>query len=789
MRILLLFALVLFSLKLFGLEITISKGLEDKKPYSVINIDNPETFLCEAQKDKFGDFKELICTFSKVPKTPIKPLENEFFHIEAKTIKSNFFLIIKAKHKLYYKPIIFDLVKDTETFDPKTNVSKRWVVVGYVDELPFIKQNPYNEMAISFPFFMDNEPLPYIGGLDLKGNPVHIKNSEDVKAYVSVKELFKLAKYDNCIDRADEVLQFYPDTLFKSELIFYKIKSLFKLRMYEAVIELAKHFLHEFSSDENVPEVLSLTAVSYYKNGQYTDADYFFDRLFNEHAMSVYSKWGLIYKGDMAVDSGEDKKARKYFKRALLETREMDIAATAAFKIAKLNVREGKYEQAKKYIDKILKAKEEFFFKHYEEAKELMMALAESEHYLEAANIDEAILKFMNKRHEDYENNLRLLGIWLSKTPQKQRAVAALERYIKEFNDGLYIEEVEKIRDGLFFGIKEKDTKKLLAKYDKLIQTYGNDPIGQKALYEKAKLMLEKKMYSDILQIKEQILALDAEMYPDKEKIIKQAALGLMENALEARECQLVLDIQKDYNITVSSKWDEGLFECFIKAADYQKAKTIAKRNLKTKNIQEKQKWLYKYAKVDFDTANYSEAIEAANDLIALSDDIDKTPYNDIYRTLFDAYDRLGNFDGMVQSIEKIEELFGLSYKDIDRYVDMINVGVAKKDDNIIIKYGKKLYDLQRRLGSHAQSPFVEFALYQAYMNKQQYEKALEVIASLDDVQLSPKERSRQQYLKGAVLDKLWRDKEAIRAYKASIEADKNSAWAKLAQNALELSE
>ena len=57
----------------------------------------------------------------------------------------------------------------------------------------------------------------------------------------------------------------------------------------------------------------------------------------------------------------------------------------------------------------------------------------------------------------------------------------------------------------------------------------------------------------------------------------------------------------------------------------------------------------------------------------------------------------------------------------------------------------------------------------------------------LDKLKLKPKVRARQKYLKGAVLDKLWRDDEAIKAYKEAIKADENSAWAKLAKSALEI--
>ncbi|NPA66337.1 MAG: hypothetical protein GXO11_05575 [Epsilonproteobacteria bacterium] len=73
-------------------------------------------------------------------------------------------------------------------------------------------------------------------------------------------------------------------------------------------------------------------------------------------------------------------------------------------------------------------------------------------------------------------------------------------------------------------------------------------------------------------------------------------------------------------------------------------------------------------------------------------------------------------------------------------------------------------------------------------MSKKMYKQALEVIESLlKNVQLSLEEKSRAYYLKGVVLEKMWRDLEAIKAYKNAIEADKNTPWAKLAQSALDI--
>jgi tetratricopeptide (TPR) repeat protein len=94
---------------------------------------------------------------------------------------------------------------------------------------------------------------------------------------------------------------------------------------------------------------------------------------------------------------------------------------------------------------------------------------------------------------------------------------------------------------------------------------------------------------------------------------------------------------------------------------------------------------------------------------------------------------------------------------------------------------------IQTKSNSHPQSPFVEFTLYQAYIAKDEYYKALNVILSLDKVDLKPSNRAREKYLLGSIYTKLWRDDEAKKAYSESIKADKNSPWAKLSKSAMSL--
>lgn len=221
-----------------------------------------------------------------------------------------------------------------------------------------------------------------------------------------------------------------------------------------------------------------------------------------------------------------------------------------------------------------------------------------------------------------------------------------------------------------------------------------------------------------------------------------------------------------------------------MKGANYTLAKNIAASHLDSKEIAQRKKWLYRYIKVDFSTGNYSEVIEAGKELISLIEDNKESEYQDIYRILFDTYQRLENNSKMLETIVSIEKVYGINYKDIERYVAVMAVGDERNDDNIVIKYGREVMKIQNSSNSFAQSPFVEFTLYQAYLNKGDFNKALEIIKSLERVELTPNQRSRQKYLLGTTYDKLWRDDEAREAYSEAIKSDPSSAWAELAKDA-----
>ena len=771
----------------FALEISLSGAKENFKSYSTLHLNDDKPFLCQEMKDDFDVVKQVVCAFNKKPSSNIKKLQNSFFKIENKIKNKTFFLIITPFEKIKLYPMIFDMTKEKSIYQADVQLSNHWMLIGYTDELPHIKKEKTSDKAINFPFELIEDNLPYVGGLDLKGNPVHIKKAGDVTEYLNIKEYFEEKRFDKCLDLISEVTRDYPNSLFKAELIYYKIKVYAEVKDYDKVVELSKEYLREYSSDENVPEVLSIVANSYYKIGMNSDADYFFDRLFSEHENSVYAEWGYIYKANMLEAGGGASKALPFYEKALNETQDIDVAATAAFELAYFKTLYASKKEAAEYIMKIVNAKPEYFMKYLKRSMDMMYQFEEEEEYSAAAYIAKSIVKEMKKSNDLHEEFLKDAGVWLSKTNEKQKALDTLNEYISLYEEGLFETEVSIAKDELFFDTSDANFSVKLDEYNTLIDTYKDDYIGERAVYEKAKLLLDNNLYSDVLGIEDSLLGLDSELFKDIKKIIQDSAIGAMKLSLKNSECQNVLDLSSDYNITLSNEWDDGVYRCSMKGGDYQLANKVSERNLKSKDIEYRKKWLYRYIMVDFATGNYSDVIEASKDLIALIEDDKGSKYKDVYRTLFDTYQRLESKDKLLDAIVDIQNVFGRDYKDIERYIAVMSMGSEQKDDNIVIKYGEEVFEIQKRSKSYVQSPFVEFTLYQSYLNIEDLEKALQVVKSLDSVELKKLSRARQKYLLGTVLAKLWRDDEAQKAYQDAIDADPSSPWATLAKSAKDI--
>ncbi|MDD5399734.1 MAG: tetratricopeptide repeat protein [Sulfurimonas sp.] len=780
--------LVFLSINVFALEISLQGAKEKHQDYSTLHLKDKDKFLCQEIKDDFGVVVKIVCAFTKSPTQKIQKIQNSFFEIDTESKKKTFFLVIKPYHKMKLMPIVFNLTKDDTTFSSNVELSNHWMIVGYKEVIPYMDKRADSDVSINFPFTSSEDKFPYVGSLDINGNPVYVKRVGDVTDYIKIKKNYKEKNYEHTLGLINDIMKEYPNSLFKAELLFYKIRVYSKLGENEKLIEVAKDYLRDYSSDENVPEVLSLIARSCDKAGMSSDADYFYDRLFSEHADSVYAKWGYIYMAQALEISGNSAKAKALYEKVLKETDNIDVALEASYKLAQNNLASSNFKEAAEHIQKIIKARPEFFSnENTDRSMGMMYEFIDNSDYISGTTIAKAIFEHMEPDDDRYEKLSKNIGIWLSKTEQKKEALAALNVYLEKFSEGDFVKEVQVAKDALFFDVNDENASAKLTAFDKLMQEYGGDSIGNKAIYEKAKLLMSEGKFKAALDMEKQLLTLDAQEYQDIPKLITDAAIGTMKKALEAKECNSVLVISSQHKIELSNEWDDGIYECAMKGADFMLAKKMADRNLKSKDIQQRKKWLYRYIKVDFATGNYSNVIEASKELITLIGNDQNSEYKDVHRYIFDTYHRLEDANRMIEAITNLIKVYKDDYVDVDRYVAIMVVGSNKKDNNLVIEYGEKIMKIQKISVSHAQSPFVEFALYQAYIDRENYNRAYEVIKSLDTLELNKSDRSRQKYLLGNILTKLWKDKDAQKAYQEAIDADKNSAWAQLAKSAKDM--
>ncbi len=783
------FFLLLLTLtpSLFSLNINVQSGKEDFHNFSIISISHDKDFYCENIRNDFDKTTEVACVFDEKPQKNFDGINNNFFTLITEVRESNYFLIIKPHHNMKLKAEIFDLSVDNTFYNADIKKAKRWTVIGFNEKAPFSENIKQSESIINFPLEMKRHKIPFVGGLDISGNPIHMSRIQDVSDYMTIKNFYGAKQYRKSLNLIEDVLENYPNTIFKSELLLYKMRSFHNLDDSESLLSISKTFVRNYSSNENIPEVLAYTAKAYSDVGMFIDADYFFDRVFSEHEESPYFSLAQIYKGEQVEASGGLSKALNYYKKAYYSAQSMETASIAAYKLAKVHMGEGKVPKASEYIYKIIDGHIDFFKDNFEDTIELAMEFSDHSDYKTASDMGLAILQNLKKGSEVYELLLKNIGVWLSKTDKKAESVELFNRYLQEFAYGSYTDEVIRTKDGLFFDANDTNITKKLAEFDALIIEYDGDSISNRALYEKTKLLFELKEYQNVLDLNNSLMVLDLTLYDEIPSLITQSAEALMKELLTKRACVESVDLSKKYAVSLSQEFDDAIYYCALKSGNNQLALFTAQKHIQDRDLSIKMKWLMNYIKADYTIGHYSEVIKAGKELIELEKIEETQEYRDVVRYMFDSAQRLDLPEEMISYIQKVEEYYGLDYDDIERYTKVLALAIKLKDNVLIETYAKKIMQLQKNINSYTQSPFVEFTLSQLYSENNKYKKAIEVLVNLENVDLDSGKVSRFQYLLGALYVKDKQNDKAKKAYEMSIKADENSAWGKLSKDAIEL--
>lgn len=766
---------------LFALELSIQSGKESSEPYSILHLRDKHPFNCSVHKNDFNQIDKIECSITST--RPLPKINNLHF-VLTQTPTS---IIVTPKTKIALYPVGYDLKYAPTLYGAENKKINHWNIIGYVNKIPMVHTEKSSSNQLNIPIKVSKNTLPSVGGLDLKGNPIKIKNVQDVNGYMDLKKAYDKKDYSKVIFLAKSIQKDYPNTIFSNELMLYQIRSFHHLGKNEELIAMSKPFIRQFSSDQNIPEVLAYTANAYSQLGQNADSDYFYDRLFTEHQDDPFASKGMYFKAKHLEVQGSPSQAARYYREALSRTKDVHLASACAFELAQMEFAGKDPKKGREYIDKIARVYPKYFTEVHSESKDMIQVLEAHKDYISAAKITQSLIAGVPDKSQEHGELLKEVGSLYAQAGKKKEALEALNSYLKLFPYGDFRVEVQRIKDSLFFEKDENNGSKGVKKYDELIERYGNDSIGNKALYKKAQLLYQQGKYEDILKVENDLYKLDTTAYPDASGLITKSATEITKRNLKEGKCNDVMSMNKMYKIQLPAAWDALSFECALKNGNFKMAKELVAKNIKSKELSAKQRWLYRAIKTNYALGEYKEALRGGKELTTLLDVQKNPPLNDVYRLLFDSAQRSNNGEQMIQTIKQIETMFGQEYKDIERYTQMMTLGLQRKDEAMVQNYGNKVIALQKRTNTMTQSPFVEFTMAQSLMNQNKNKEALGVLKALDKIKLSGEKRSRQYYLMGSISMTLGNNTEAKNSFNASMKADKNSAWAKLAKDALGL--
>lgn len=792
-----LIALLIASVQLFAFTIVLNSGKESKINYAILHLMDTQPFACETIPDAL-EKKRYLCKADTPFNKPIEPKKMKFAELSFYEKEGSFYMAIEPKIDSKLMPVE-DTLYETEQVLAKPKIQKyaHWMIL--LQEAPLYHEKVVTE-GLDFPVMFAKYQKPYIGALDLNGAPISYAQSKDIGLYLDIKRSYEKGEYASVIKDANRVLDAFPLSIFRNEIELYAMRSMDKILSArgeddegagftpEEIVTLAKRWSKEFTSDENLPEVLMLMVKSYLKMGAKTDANYFIDILVSEHAQSPFTKRAILLYADNLFAKKEKDKAMKLYLDVLYSVKDLDIASEAAIRLSDYEMDAGKMQEAKEYLLKVLNVNAAFLLKDKQASYSLAKRLYEHRLYDMASAIADILVQNTPKNDENRELLVKESADWHAKAGEVEKAYARYQEYLSEYkNGGDYIDEVKESLDELFFKRNETNETVLMAYYDKLIENYSN-AVGTKALVEKAKLLLKQGAYEEVLKLEPALLKVPETQNAKPEELIYEAAFSLASRALESEKCQDVVGLIETYKLHLSdARHEEKLYGCYMRLARYERAKEISALHVKDTSLEGRFIWMQREVNTLSKMGQYKEVEVRRNDVEVLATSLKKAISLQTLRDFFFALVHLKKYDEALKIIQAIETHYPKVFEVIDLYNEIIKMASETKNDLLLVSYAQKILTLQRESKSAPLSPAIEFSYIEALKRLGKEREALDVIVSLEAQKLPPKERVRLFYNAGELSLKLKNETKAKEYFLQCVDTNETSSWKSICEENLKL--
>ena len=745
--------LVFFITYLFGLEIVVDTA----KDYSVLTMHNNTPFACK-KKDK----NTYICKFFRLPSTPVFATNTLDFKFTPFFDKNSFFLKINVKNKSFIKSFKKDLYERYDKRLKELKLAKKWVIISYKSKIPFLSDKPIKGLKIPLEVNTDF----YLKAIDANGNPVdYDTQTADVIEYFTLLKLSN--KHTLSLDRVDEFLQNYPDSIFIPDVLYLKLKVLDEEGMTDEVINIAKQWINKYSTNEHLPEVLLILAKNYANNGQIEEATYMYERLFTEYEGTKYAYEGMIYLADELYSAGDNKRAFELYKQAFVNTKDIEVASLAASRIAQRYLNEGNIKEAVKYYKKLLKANKDYLLRDINSAYNLALQLASHKAYDLALEIGKDIFKKLKLDDDLYEPLLYRLASWSYEIKDYNDTKKYIDLYLKELPFGDYVDEIKALKDKILFQIDDTNDTLMLEKFDNIIKRYSDTPLAKKAKIKKIYLLYKMKKYKDVL-------SLAKDMKDINKTILIKSAQNVVINDLKVKKCDEAIKYYKEFNVTLSKKYDENLYNCAYQIREFNLASRICNKYLLDKDDKVVLKWLKNKAKIYEITSDYKKLALIIDDIC----NIQKTDCYELKYKQFFAYYHLNEAKEFLSIASKLMKKDNI--KNIDIFMKVVVYAKRIHNTLLVYTYAKKILELQKKYNTYIQSPYIDFVFVDSAKKLNKTKEAIKALKHLVTLKIDDESKARAYYM----LTSLTANKKYLQK---CIKLKNSKTWQPLCKDSLEL--
>ena len=751
----LLVTFLLLSSSLTALEILQSVGSQNRASYIFITLEEATPFGCALTPPSLNEKGELLCRFEKIPAIRPRASKNSFFSIEPALEAGRFYVRIR----FLKKALVHAVEEKTLSAKPLSpsdlsRRSKRWLIVGYEQTPPVLEEAPKEGLgfAVALPPF---DP-PAVGPLDIAGAPVYSDNSQDdAQTYAHILEAYKAPNLPEALRLINRSLETGRGrNLFLPEMVALKIKILDQLGNNEMeLIEIAEPWVKAYTVHHELPEVMLLLANALMKIGRSGDAIYYYETLIREYPANRFADLATVYRSDRVLSEGRVGEAIDGYEKVLFNSSDIPAAALAASRLADLAVTDDDIPKAAELYEKILQSYPEFFLDDIDKSRQLLGVIADQRIFAPAARLAEILLPKIETSSPEYEAALLNLARWQRMGGFETKALKTYERYLEEFPFSAQKEVIEKEYDLLQFDQGMETPDERLALYERILERYPDDEAASRALYEKAKLLLQLGRYAEVKALLPSLDKLDEKLFHDYRQQIRQMERTLLDSFLLQDRCAEAVSLVEERKIHLALRIDEPLYRCAHQEQAYTLAIDIADANLMRTSKAEGIEWLERRMDSLHAMSDYVRYIDAAERFLRMQRALRQPVEADRYYQLFSVYHRLrDNPERMKELAGLIEHRFPRDPRNMDLYAALIGLGKRQGDLQLQYDYAKKLVNRHRILSVRTFTPESELAFAEAASKLGKTGEAIMVLQTMLQQELAPADRARALFALGGLL-------------------------------------